>query len=405
MNTLETLQQKLSEQTAELTKLDQAYEGKQPGAFLTQKEREALANRLLALSVRFPKLLVTSLAERLAVTGFRAVGETEADKELHRLWLANDMQEQSHLAHIDTLTYGRSFVIVWARADGSPLVTVESPKQMTALYDPATGAIVAALKQWKSRDEKTTYAFLYEADSITRYEGTAENTLRVVDSIPNPLGEPPVVSLVNRQRLLDVDGVSEMADILDLTDALNKTMTDAMVTSERFARPQRYAIGLEIVEDEDGNVVKPFDGNDELWQSEEPDTKFGQFDAARLDGYGDLTATLTQQIGAIAGLPPHYLGLNGDQPPSADAIRSAEASLVAKVIGKQRTYGRMWAHVAELMVRVRDGVPGKQLETLWAAPDTRTPGQEADAALKLAQVEQIRKQSAPEMPVQEGTAA
>lgn len=404
MNILETLQQKLSEKTAELTRLDQAYEGKQPGAFLTQKEREALRNRLLALSVRFPKLLVTSLAERLAVTGFRAVGETEPDEALRRLWLANDMQEQSHMAHIDTLTYGRSFVIVWARPNGSPLVTVESPKQMTALYDPATGALTAALKQWQDRTG-TWFAVLYEADTITRYEGSAEHALSVVESIPNPLGEPPVVALVNRQRLLDVDGVSEMTDILDLTDALNKTMTDAMVTSERFARPQRYAIGLEIQEDEDGEPVKPFDGNDELWQSEETDTKFGQFEAARLDGYGDLTAVLTQQIGAIAGLPPHYLGLNGDQPPSADAIRSAEASLVAKVIGKQRTYGRMWAHVAELMIRVRDGVPGAQLETLWAAPDTRTPGQEADAALKLAQVEQIRRQTQPETPAQEGAVA
>lgn len=95
---------------------------------------------------------------------------------------------------------------------------------------------------------------------------------------------------------------------------------------------------------------------------------------------------LTQQIGAISGLPPHYLGLNGDQPPSADAIRSAEASLVAKVTGKQRMFGRAWAKVADLVVKVRDGHNDRDFETLWASPETRTPGQLADAALKLSQI-------------------
>jgi hypothetical protein len=157
------------------------------------------------------------------------------------------------------------------------------------------------------------------------------------------------------------------------------------VSSEYYARPRRWVTGLEIIEDDEGSPVNPF--SDELgrvWQSENPETKFGQFDGSRLDGYGDLSAVITQQIGAVSGLPPHYLGLNGDQPPSADAIRSAEASLVAKVIGKQRTYGRSWAKVADLIEKVRTGNNSRDFETVWASPETRTPGQTADAAAKLA---------------------
>jgi hypothetical protein len=76
--------------------------------------------------------------------------------------------------------------------------------------------------------------------------------------------------------------------------------------------------------------------------------------------------------------------LNGDQPPSADAISSAEASLVAAIFGKHRALGRRWAKVADLVMKVRDGQNTRDFETLWKAPDTRTPAQVADAAAKLA---------------------
>lgn len=378
---LENLSAKLDESQSRLSQLDAYYEGRQPAAFLSPKSREALGSRLKVLGINFPRLLVSSVAERMQVTGFRAIGEDAADDQLWRIWQANDLESQAHLAHVDALTYGRSFVFVWAGATG-PLVTVESARQVSVATDPATGAVRAAVKRWE--DGKDHHAVVYEADKITRYQGK-ENALKVTEIIDNPLGEVPVVPLVNRARLLDVEGSSEMADILDLTDGLAKIMSDAMVSSEYFARPRRWVTGLEVVEDDEGNPINPFSNEgDRLWQSEDPATKFGQFDGSRIDGYGDLVAILTQQIGAVSGLPPHYLGLNGDQPPSADAIRSAEASLVAKVISKQRTYGRAWAKVADLVLKVRDGHNTRDFETLWASPETRTPAQVADAAAKLA---------------------
>ena len=378
---LDNLSQRLDETQGELSRLDRYFDGRQPAAFLSPKSREALGERLRVLGVNFPRLLVNSIAERMHVTGFRAIGADAADDARWKVWQANDLESQAHLAHVDALVYGRSFVFVWAGANG-PLVTVESARQVAVITDPATGVVRAAVKRWD--DGTTHHAVVYEPDKITRYKGQ-ENALRAVEVIPNPLDEVPVVPLVNKGRLLDFQGASEMIDVLDLTDGLAKLMSDAMVSSEYFARPRRWVTGLEIVEDDDGNPVNPFSNEgDRLWQSEDPATKFGQFEGARLDGYGDLAALLTQQIGAVSGLPPHYLGLNGDQPPSADAIRSAEASLVAKVIGKQRTYGRAWAKVADLIVKVRDGHNPNDYETVWAAPDTRTPAQIADAAAKLA---------------------
>ncbi len=392
---LATLGAKIDEAVPTLARLDAYFRGEQPAAFLAPTARAALADRLRVLAVNYPRLAVLSLAERLTVTGFRTEGPDAApDAALWRSWRANGMEDGAGQAHVDALVYGRSFVIVWAGPTG-PRVTVESARQVAVAHDPASRQVTAAVKRWAAGGK--AHAVVYEPDVIRRY--TSESNVveagaipltgwHVVETIPNPLGTVPVVPIVNRGRLLDVDGVSEMADVLDLADALNKVMSDAMVTSEFYARPRRWVTGLEILEDAAGQPVNPF--SDELgrvWQSESPETKFGQFDATRLDGYSDLAAVITQQIGAVTGLPAHYLGLNGDQPPSADAIRSAEASLVARAIARQRTFGQAWGDVARLIVAVRDGTDPAgidiDIETVWDNPETRTPAQTADAASKL----------------------
>lgn len=393
---LTELGRKLDESAPALARLDTYWTGTQPAAFLSPVAREALQNRLRTLTVNFPRLAVTSLAERLQVTGFRTAPGDPGDDALWRIWTGNRMVEATAQAHVDALVYGRSFVIVWAgRTPDLPRVTVESARQVAVSRDPATRDVTAAVKRWVAGNR--AHAVVYEPDKITRYTsqafvpegGSLPPTVTgwvTAEVLPNPLGVVPVVPIVNRGRLLDLDGVSEMVDLLDLADGITKLHCDALVTSEFYARPRRWVTGLEIVEDENGQPVNPFgDEANRVWQSEAPETKFGQFDPARLDGYGDLIATLTQEVGALSGLPPHYLGLHGDQPASADAIRSAEASLVARAFERQRSFGASWDDVARLVVAVRDGVDPASVDvsTVWANPETRTPAQAADAASKL----------------------
>lgn len=390
---IKRLSDKLTEAGPELKRLDAYWDGTQPAAFLSVEAKAALGDKFRTLSVNFPRLAVTALAERLTVAGFQPEGEEAGDPDVWKAWRRCGMDDGAPQAHVDALIYGRSFVTVWAGRDGKPQITVESPRSMAVLRDPATREVTAGLKRWVA--EGKGYAVVYGPDAIVKLtcmsnaedlDSLPSTGWVVTETIPNPLGVVPVVPIVNRGRLSEVDGYSEMADVLDLADALNKLMSDALVTSEFFARPRRWVTGLEIVEDEDGNVINPFsDEAGKLWQSEASETKFGQFDGARLDGYADLTATVTQQIGALTGLPPHYLGLNGDQPASADAIRSAEASLVARAYALQRTFGLAWAQVAQLVIAVQYGVDVDSLEftTVWSNPETRTPAQAADAAVKL----------------------
>jgi hypothetical protein len=95
---------------------------------------------------------------------------------------------------------------------------------------------------------------------------------------------------------------------------------------------------------------------------------------------------LLQSISAVSGLPGHYLGISTENPTSADAIRAAEASLVARAYARQRSFGPSWAKVAALTLAVANGTrPRRPPEVVWASPETRTVAQEADAVTKLVQ--------------------
>ena len=65
------------------------------------------------------------------------------------------------------------------------------------------------------------------------------NGWRTVRTVPNPLGLVPLVDVTNLGSVRDVCGVSELAALADLTDALTKVMLDALdhVPRIRVAAP------------------------------------------------------------------------------------------------------------------------------------------------------------------------
>lgn len=393
MGILKNLNEKLTAEQPRLDLLDQYRTGTQPTAFMSAKSREAVGARLHGLGVNYPQLCITAKADRLRLTGFRFGSDPSkpADPAFWSLWKRNGMVEGSAEAIQDALTYGRGYAVVWAGPRG-PQISVESPRQMTVVRDPATREIVEGLKRWKQ--DGYGYATHYTGSKITTYKTSrkvGEGWDLIGDAdwkqfgkiVENPLGVPPIAQILNRGRLLDFDGISEMDDVMGLTDALNKLLQDAMVTSEDYTRPKRWATGLSIETDDEGNEIHPFKGP--IWHAEQ-EGKFGQFEQADMKGY-DLMATLViNQIGAMKGLPAHYLGLNNDQPPGADAIRASEASLVSSANKAIRQFGRDFEWLAALTVAVRDGVDpyDVEVETLWANPETRTVAQASDAAAKLA---------------------
>jgi Phage portal protein, SPP1 Gp6-like len=392
------LLQKLDEPQGRYAALDQYYTGTQPLAFLSPEAKTALGNRFGRMASNVPRLAVTALAERLRLTGF-------SDPELWPDWVRCDMDQLSGVAHREALLLGDSFVIVWADMLGRPKVTVESARQVAVRIDPGTRRITAAVKRWET--ETTTEAVWYRPDVITRLRanqtGATIHGFNRVEEIANPLGTVPVVALRNSDRILAERGCSEIDDLMPLVDGLNKTLMDMLVASEYTARPRRWATGIELVEqpvlDEEGNPVlengepvvteaNPIPEGNRAMISENDQAKFGQLQGADLTGYENVVNVLLGEIMAVSALPAHYIGIMHDNPASADAIRSAEASLTARAEARQQAFGRAWEQVARLMIAVRDGRDPQLIDDVrvqWADAATRSVAQEADATVKLYQ--------------------
>lgn len=400
LSVVQQLSEKLNAQQAALLKADRYYTGTQPMSFVAPEVVAQTAGRLTSLVINWPRTIVDSVQRRCYVDGFR-IGQGEADADLWSMWQANNLDKWHRLGQVDALVHARAFLSVGPGVNPArPRIAVESAHQMAVNYDPETGAVSAALKRWSGPG--AVYATLYLPTETHRF--VAENT--VVTGLasswqvrevaqPQPLGVVPVVPLVNRPRLMNPDGESELTDVMPLADAINKLASDMLVTSEFSAMPRRYATGIQIPSGPQrdrlqAEVAAYWDQatKGKTWLAGEG-VQFGQFPEASISSYTEGIRLLTTQVAAIAGLPPQYLGISTANPASADAIRSAEVTLVERAKDKQQEWGDAYEQVMRLALAVRDEVALgdiadqlDSLETVWRETETPTVAQSMDAAVK-----------------------
>lgn len=383
----------------ELRRLNSYYEGKQPLSYMAPELERELQETVRQVVINWPRLVVDSVEERLDVEGFRFPGEPGADDELWRIWQANDMDEQSQQGHLDALVMGRAYVIIGTREDddSTPLVTVESPLDMFAEFDPQTREVRAAVKRWCEEGEegKVEYAALYLPDATSWW--VKERGVWVADPEherdEHEIGEVMVEVLANRPRLKTPNGVSDLADVIPVSDAACKIATDMMVSAEYHATPRRVAFGFgeEDFVDANGRRVSAFSRIiGRMWATEKNRKEDGadvvQFSEASLSNFHETIKLLASLVASLSGLPPHFLGHATDNPASADGIRSAETRLVKRAERKQRRAGGTWERVNRKVMRLRDGdwnPDARSLETIWRDASTPTVAQKADAAVKL----------------------
>lgn len=401
------LSQVHDQEVKELKQLNNEYELKSPRAYMHPEIFREIGDRLQQVVVAWPMLVVDSLEERLDVEGFQLPDADAGDDDLWRVWQENNLDEQSQLAHLDALVMKRAYVVVGtneADAD-TPLVTCESPLEVYADIDPRTRNVRAALRRYQSNGgsygtgvdvsyaRETEYlATLYLPNETIFYERTGANgQYNEVDRDQHNLGVAPVSPLVNRSRLADWCGRSELAPILPLAHAANKIATDMMVAAEFVALPIRGVMGLSLSDFEDANgnkltALQVMLGRLLAIPDDDGQAKTFEFTSANLSNFHETLNQLARLTASIAGLPAHYVGLNTDNPPSADAIRSSEIRLIKRAERKQRPFGGTWERTNRIVRRFQTGdwdPAMKRLETIWRDPSTPTVAQKADASLKL----------------------
>lgn len=351
-------------------------------------------------------LVVSSVRERLKVTGFRTGGDSSntVDGEAWRIWQANHLDADSDLVHDAALTYRDAYVIVGPNPDDetTPLITAESPLFVIGEPDPVNRRrMLAGLKTWLDDVEGIDRAILYLPDSFhyfTRPMSQSEWVRTNADWKPadpgeqptkNEIGVVPIVRFVNRPKLRKTsEGRAEFEDAIDIQDRINNVVLDRLVIGKMQAYRQRWMKGISLTDtDEDGNETTadlPFiPGVDLLWAVEDDpqSVEFGEFAQVDLTPIlkaiqADVTAFVT-----VTGLPPHYVA--GDLVnAAADAIAAAEARLDLRTEDHQGYFGESWEQVMEFAYAWAGQAMPPDTEVIWRPARRTTDSQLSDAAVK-----------------------
>jgi hypothetical protein len=388
----------IDRERARLTVFNDEYELKSAKAYMHPEIFREIGDRLEQVVIAWPQLVVDSVEERLDPEGFRLPDEGQADDDLWRVWQENNLDEESQLGRVDALVMKRSYLAVGTNEadDDTPLITVESPLEVFADIDPRTRKPRAVLRKYTDGADSLvrqpeTLATLYLPNETVHFSLDAGWRERDGTRDEHKLGEVPVAPLVNRSRLADRYGHSELSPILPLAHAANKIATDMMVAAEFVALPLRgiFGVGPADLEDQNGNKMTALQAIlGRLLTIPDDDGKAKQFEfvSAKLDNFHETINQLAKLVASIAGLPPHSLGFTTDNPASADAIRSAEARLVKRAERKQVAFGGTYEQTMRLVKRFQEGdwdPRYRRLETIWRDASTPTVAQKADAAQKL----------------------
>lgn len=398
-NILESMISELDKRQANLMRLSDYYDGKHRLAFASQKFLQAFGGLFSSFADNFIPLVVDAAAQRLHVQGFRNGDDPKADKDAWDIWQRNGLDAASQLGHVESLKKGDAFAIVWARKDGTPKVTLETPEQCIVGFEPGDRSErVAGLKRWT--DSAGKHAVLMFPAGIFRFLWSEANGGSWGPEpgydfpMNNPLGVVPMVPLTNRPRLDSAFGTSEFLNVIGIQDAINKIVADMMIASEYVAFPQRYVTGLELEEDDQGNAKTPYQlAVDKFLVAEDSNASFGTLAAGDTLNHIKQIEMLIQHVATQTYTPPHYFNVGGNLP-SGDAIKAAEAGLTAKVRDKMVILGEAWEEVIRLCFKVT-GDPRSDItngETIWKDPEFRSESELADALVKRAAIGVPRQQ-------------
>lgn len=384
----------------ELQRLLRYYNGQQPLSYMHPELVQLIGDRVRQLVLNWPRLVVDALEERIDLQGFRLGGQSEMDDDLRAIFQYNDLDAGYQMAHVTAMIMRRAYAIVGPnpRDPKYPVVTVESPLATHVELDPQTNEVIAAVKRWQLNPSMGVsnvpvyFATLYRPN-VTVYYVAFGSGWQELERREHRLGRTPVVPIVNRPQLWSPLGVSELDDIIPISDAACKVATDMMISGEFHAMPRRYALGFDEDDftDKDGNELSTWQTvAGKIWSTvktrNQDGAEVGQFAEADLRNFHETLRALAVQVGAVSGLPMHTLGYSSDNPASAEGINAAAERHIKRAERRSRGYEQGWEDTARLVLQVRDGmVPdaAHRMETMWADAATPTFAAKADSVVKL----------------------
>ncbi|MYS71472.1 phage portal protein [Streptomyces sp. SID5926] len=419
---VQLLEAELIRRGPEITRHNNYYRGKHPLNFASEAFGKFHGDRYRDFSDNWTQVVGDSPVERMTVTGFQASGQTEADKELWKVWQVNGLDADSQLGFLGSVVNARSFVLVWGDPSDPdmPVVTFEDPAQCVIAYEPGSRRRRrAALKRWQDGNED--FATLYLPGEVWKFARprlaqTDDKSLQMMDvdealkrwtpreldeepnPQPNPMGVVPMVELPNKPTLSG-DPISDVTGVIAMQDAINLLWAQMFTASDYASFPQRVILGAERPMipklNAEGIVVghQPVDiqkfAVDRVVMFNDENAKIDEWSAANLLMYTGLIEVAVGHLAAQTRTPQHYL--IGKMANLAEgALLAAETGLVKRVQEKQIWTGQGLREMARLMALARGEYEKADAmrsgRVLWKDAESRSRAQLVDALLKAKQI-------------------
>lgn len=333
----------------------QYYLGNQPLMYTHERLRQVFDRSTVNFVQNWCAVVIDTTCDRMVLKGWDNPAE-EANNSLDEFWRTQYLQTVSRQVHKDAIVSGNGYLML-DFVDGQLRAFYNSPSQVVVLYkedDPFVKSVGG--KEYYEPSTNTTHLNLYYDDRIEKYEQSGKNVnesgFKLAEEIPNSFGRIPIIHFKAQ---------SDLANVIPLQDAINKTFSDMMVVAEFNAFPQRWMItnaDISSLTASPQSIMRIPKG-----ASDEEGTSVGEFGTANLAMYLDTIDKLTNTIAVISRTPKHYF-MNTGANISGEALTVMETPLIKKVTQLQETFDERWLELTSYVVESEDTV------CVWDRPET-----------------------------------
>lgn len=380
------------------------YEGAHPLVYSSERLRDIFDNIKAGFTQNWCAVVVDSTLDRIQFRQFTVSAEGEEagsnevlEKRLGQIVEANELELESDDVHLAALVTGESFVIAEATEDG-PRAYYNDPRMCHAFYEADNPRRIRFAAKWWLDAEFYCRLNLYYADRIEYY--VTRSKVTTPDGLPPTIDNSGVHALTNASAFMPADPPmaenlfsrinvfhfrrehrairSELLNVIQPQDALNKLLNDMMIAAEFGAFKQRWIITaagtdkLKNAPSEIWNIPPASDG-------EQP-TQLGEFASTDLDNYITGIDKFANAIAIITRTPKHYFVTNtqtGD--PSGEALIAMEAPLNKKCQKYIDRFSSTWQQLGAFLLEL-DGAPVAPglISPTFDKPETVQPRTEAE---------------------------
>lgn len=343
-------------------------------------------------------------ASRIRPEGFRLSGNASALDDLKEIFEGRYVARQLRGAIKSSLRHGPAFVFTskGVANDGEPevVISVRSAFEATCIQDPRTGVVSAALEVLDgSRTNLHVPGWILAVDRVDGQWVVTDEARQDHDVV----GCEPFVWDWDIDRPFGRSRITR--PLIGSIERGVRTLLRMEVTAEFFSAPQRSLLGAseEHFTDGVGNRIdlwKAITGGvwalPDVWDDEEGKlvrAQLQQLSQASMQPHSDMFKSIGLQVASETSMPISYLGIQENQPASADAIRAAEADMVSLIEYQiELSYESAMLNLARKVLAVKRGASFASVEAdtrglsiRFADPGTPTVAARADAALKYTQ--------------------